>query len=142
MRGDLPVKEDTDVTENDLRGKNLVLFGDPGSNTLIAKALEKMPLRWTATDLAFGNRHFDARDHLPALICPSPYAVESEHYLVLNSGHSFHEKEFASLNYLLFPRLGDWAVWGLKTEKSGNPGWEVMDTGFFDEHWEKPLHPW
>ena len=42
------------------------------------------------------------------LIQPNPLAAGR--YVVLNSGHTFHEKELASLNYLLFPRLGDWAV--------------------------------
>ena len=30
--------------------------------------------------------------------------------IVINSGHTFHEQEFAAFNYLLFPRLGDWAM--------------------------------
>ena len=47
-------------------------------------------------------------DHAPALIHPSPLAAGR--YVVLNSGHTFHERELATLNYLLFPRLGDWAV--------------------------------
>jgi hypothetical protein len=41
MRGDLPVKNDTEVTEADVRDKHLILFGDPGSNSWIAKALSK-----------------------------------------------------------------------------------------------------
>src|SRR5262249_17482896 len=35
--GYLPVKNDTDVTESDIRDANLILFGDPGSNPWIAK---------------------------------------------------------------------------------------------------------
>ena len=34
FRGELPVKDDTDVTEDDVRRCNLILFGDPGSNSL------------------------------------------------------------------------------------------------------------
>ncbi|MDZ4287979.1 MAG: alpha/beta fold hydrolase, partial [Prosthecobacter sp.] len=46
MRGDLPVKNDTEVTEADVRDKHLILFGDPGSNAWIAKALPKLPVTW------------------------------------------------------------------------------------------------
>ena len=30
MRGDLPLKDDTAITDADVRTKNLILFGDPG----------------------------------------------------------------------------------------------------------------
>src|SRR5205807_6992140 len=39
FRGELPVKDDTEVTPQDLQGRNLILFGDPASNGLIAQAL-------------------------------------------------------------------------------------------------------
>ena len=44
---DRPVKDDTEVTEDDVRNKHLILFGDPGSNPWIAKALPQLPLTWT-----------------------------------------------------------------------------------------------
>ncbi len=47
FRGELPVKDDTAVTEDDVRGRNLILFGDPGSNRWIEKVLPRLPLRWT-----------------------------------------------------------------------------------------------
>src|SRR4029079_16790837 len=39
FRGELPIKDDTAVTEEDLRRYNLILFGDPGSNRWISRAL-------------------------------------------------------------------------------------------------------
>jgi len=38
LRGYLPVKDDTDVTEDDVRHANLILFGDPGSNRWISES--------------------------------------------------------------------------------------------------------
>src|SRR5262249_24912568 len=35
LRGELPVKDDTEVTPDDIATKHLILFGDPGSNSLI-----------------------------------------------------------------------------------------------------------
>jgi len=74
------------------------------------------------------------------LIQPNPLA--EGRYIVLNSGHTFHEKELASLNYLLFPRLGDWAVLKVGANNPRNPseplGETVIRAGFFDEHWQFP----
>src|SRR5262249_53453443 len=47
FRGELPVKSDTEVTDEDIRTRNLILFGDPGSNRWIAKAIPHLPLAWT-----------------------------------------------------------------------------------------------
>lgn len=139
MRGDLPVKNDTELTTDDIADKHLILFGDPGSNSWIAKALPNLPLKWTAKQITFGDATYAAEDHAPACICRSPLAANR--YLVLNSGHTFHEKEFAAFNYLLFPRLGDWGVLKISPEASL---WQstmadfpetFVRAGFFDETW-------
>jgi len=104
------VKDDAAVTDEDVRTKNLILFGDPGSNKWIAQALPNLPLTWSQETLQLGGRDYPARDHMPALIAPNPLSEPNGHYVVLNSGHTFHEAELEKLNYLLFPRWGDWAV--------------------------------
>ncbi len=126
FRGRLPVKNDTDVTEDDVRRCNLILFGDPGSNRWIAQVLPHLPLTWTKHELEIDGRKYAAADHVAVLIQPNPLAADR--YVVLNSGHTFGEKELASLNYLLFPRLGDWAVLNI-------PAGEPISAGFFDEQW-------
>ena len=143
MRGDLPVKNDTEVTEADVSGKHLILFGDPGSNSWIAKALPSLPMKWTRESFVIGDEVYPASDHAPAFICASPMA--NDRYIVINSGHTFHEKEFAAFNYLLFPRMGDWGV--LKISP-GAEQWQpsssefpeqVIRAGFFDETWRRPV---
>ena len=140
FRGELPVKDDTAVTDADIRRCNLILFGDPGSNALIARVLPKLPLTWTEKELAFGKTQYPAADHAPVMIQPNPLAAGR--YVVLNSGHTFHEKELASLNYLLFPRLGDWAVLKVGPKAPANPSdpldEQVIRAGFFDERWLLP----
>lgn len=141
MRGDLPVKNDTEVTETDVRDKNLILFGDPGSNPWIARALPQLPLIWSRDEVHLGGRAHSSKHHVPVLICDSPLA--SDRYLVINSGHTFHENEFAAFNYLLFPRLGDWAVIRIKP---GETTWqatserfseEAVNAGYYDEDWSR-----
>jgi hypothetical protein len=140
FRGELPVKNDTDVTEEDVRRCNLILFGDPGSNPWIQKVLPELPIRWTRSELQVGVAKYDAGQHVPVLSHPNPLATNR--YVVLNSGHTFHEKELASLNYLLFPRLADWAVLKVGGKVPEDPSLPVDETvlgaGYFDDNWRVP----
>lgn len=118
LRGKLP-------TGNPTQGANLVLFGDPSSNPHIKQLLSSMPITWTREELVVNGVRYDAATHLPVLIYPlSPSAG----YVVLNSGHTFGEREFQGSNAQLYPRLGDWAV----RKVSG----EVVAAGLFDENWQ------
>jgi hypothetical protein len=143
FRGELPVKDDVDVTAADVASRHLILFGDPGSNPWIAKVLPSLPMKWTQDSLQIGGLDVSAAEHVPALIAPNPLPNAGEHYVVLNSGHTFREAELNKLNYLLFPRWGDWAC--LKLDSSRPPGdaWEdnVVRAGFFDENWRLPKNP-
>jgi dienelactone hydrolase len=115
---------------------NLVLFGDPESNPLIAEVLPKLPITWTKEKLIVNGVEYDSKTHIPVMIYPNP--LRPYHYVVLNSGHTFHEADFKGTNALLYPRLGDWAV--LKptpTEKDPAPC-EVVAAGLFDENWQFP----
>jgi len=126
FRGELPVKDDTQVTEDDVRRCHLVLFGDPGSNPWIRKALPRLPLSWTREELRLRGKTYSAADHAPALI--SAGALAEDRYVVLNSGHTFHPPEL-KINYLFFPRLGDWGVIQVVDDA-------VVDAGLLDEHWK------
>src|SRR6266550_2729462 len=46
FRGHPFVKDDKDVTADDLAKYHVVLFGDPGSNRVIQKWVGKLPVRW------------------------------------------------------------------------------------------------
>jgi hypothetical protein len=139
--GDLPVKDDTAVTAEDCRRCNLILFGDPGSNSWIRKALPSLPFRWSRDAIEIGVNRYAASDIVPACIAPSPFTGKggTARYIVLNSGHTFHESELGRLNYLLFPRLGDWAVFAVKEAQPTDPSApleeQMLETGLWDERW-------
>jgi hypothetical protein len=119
------------------RTRILLNFGDPGSNRYIAKVLPHLPLKWSKETLRFRNRNYSASDHVPALIVPNPLSGAERHYVVLNSGHTFRESELGKLNYLLFPRWGDWAVLKIDPSHTGSNSLEekVLQAGYFDEQW-------
>lgn len=113
MRGDVRIKSDDSVTPGDIAKHHLILFGDASTNALIARISARLP------EVPAGG--------LPVLVYPNP--LNPKRYVVLNSGHTFGEREFRGTNALLFPRAGDWAV-------VGNDG-AIRNSGFFDEHWER-----
>ena len=139
FRGQLPAKNDVDCTPEDLHAKNLILFGDPGSNSLIARVLPRLPIQWTADSLKMDGRSYPSATHLPAMIYPSP--LSPGNYVVLNSGHTFHEADFKSTNRMLYPRLGDFAVLQVSPGETDPASAKVITAGLFDESWNWPAKP-
>jgi hypothetical protein len=144
-RGFLPVKDDIDITLQDQQRYHLVLFGDPGSNKLIAQFMDSLNkaqersgtlpvIGWTEEELTLGTHRFSAQDHAPALIYPNPDAPDR--YIVLNprlsqapmsrrrpGGPSEQET-----------MIGDFAV--LSLSKQTEEAEKVAFGGFFNEEWE------
>lgn len=135
LRGQLPVKDDLDVTNEDIATKHLILFGDPSSNALIAQVLEGLPLRWSKDMVDCAGAEYAGDTHVPVMIQPNP--LNASRYVVLNSGHTFHAADFQGTNALLYPRLGDWAVLNVTSAK-GNLVVDVRAAGLFDEYWKLP----
>jgi len=129
FRGDVRVIDDRDVTEGDISARNLILFGDPGSNSFLARIIGKLPLRWTSDTVSLGGKKFAAAESVPALIYPNP--LNPSRYIVINSGHTFHEADLKGTNALLYPRLGDYAV--IRASDGA-----VMTAGLFDDQWQLP----
>ena len=128
FRGHPFVKDDRDVTAADIANYQLVLFGDPGSNSIMAKVAGKLPLTWTKQTVTLGGKSYDAAGNFPALAYPNP--LNPKKYVVLNTGLTIAEREYNG-DYGM-PLWGDYAV--VKV----NPGAEVGDlqtAGLFDNNW-------
>ena len=135
FRGDVRVKDDTALTAEDVAASNLILWGDPSSNTVLAKLLARLPLQWTRDKLTFAGQTYDAKEHAPVLIYPNP--ANPSRYIVLNSGPTFREEALLN-NAQQVAKLPDWAIINLNTPPDArNPG-EVVTAGFFDEQWKAP----
>jgi hypothetical protein len=135
FRGTVREKDPKAVTEEDYRGRNLILFGTPETNPLIAKVLQKLPIRWTRDELEVNGVKYDAKTHVPVLIYPNPLWWQTG-YVVINSGHTFREADLKGTNALLYPRLGDWAVLKPMPTKDDPAAYEVVAAGLFDEYWQ------
>lgn len=134
FRGDAVVIDDVDVTDQMIQSDtNLVLWGDRSSNKVLAKIVDKLPIKWTKDSLSVGKQTWSAAEHAPVLIYPNP--LNPNRYIVLNS--SFTYRDYAYLNNARqVPMLPDWAVIDLKTPP-GNvwPG-KVVAADFFNEKWQ------
>lgn len=130
LRGDVRIKTDHAVAESDIRDHHLVLFGDPASNALLRRIASRLPVSWDEDSIRLNGRRYRSDAHLLVMIYPNP--LNRDKYVVLNSGHTFGEKEFGGTNALLFPRLGDYAVLTLDGQ--------VAEAGFFDDNWNLPAN--
>jgi hypothetical protein len=139
FRGDARVKDDTQVTDEDIATSNLVLWGDPSSNAVMAKIADTLPIRWTAGELKAGDRVFPAANHALVAIYPNPLTPEK--YVVLNSGFTFREYDQLN-NARQTPKLPDWAVIDLDTPPNSRHPGNIAAADFFGEQWElKPATP-
>jgi len=133
FRGDAQVKDDADVTDEDMKTHHLILWGEPSSNRLLARVAPKLPIRWDEKEVRVGKENFGAGHHVPILIYPNP--LQPERYVVVNSGFTFREYDYLN-NARQVPKLPDYAV--VDTRVAPNPRFpgEIVTAGFFDERWE------
>ena len=132
FRGEPIVKNDDQISAEDIASSNLALFGDPSSNAVYKRIADRLPIRWRADSVVVGGDKFDA-NHAPVFIFPNP--LNPKKYVVINSGFTFHDQ---SNNDMQSPKLPDWAV--VDMTKPGNnykylPLF-VESQGFFDESWK------
>jgi hypothetical protein len=140
FRGTARVKLDRDVTEQDIASANLVLWGDPGSNQLLARIADKLPIRWRekaltvpGTVVSPREREFDGRSHALVAIYPNP--LNPRRYVVLNSGFTFRDYAYLN-NARQVPMLPDWAIVDLTTPPGTVWPGKIAAADFFGEDWK------
>ena len=149
FRGEVPIKNDVDVTEDDIDNCNLILWGDAQSNKLIPRIEKKLPIEWRGRldshptrpdahvingyDLVMGDTFVDARTHIPIMIYPNP--LNKSQYIVLNSGVTYREYD-ALNNARQTPKLPDYAIVDITTPPNSRSPGKIVRAGFFDENWQ------
>jgi pimeloyl-ACP methyl ester carboxylesterase len=132
FRGDARVKDDQAVTEEDIAGANLVLWGTPQGNSVLAKIADRLPVAWRATEIAAGDRRYPAAHHALALVAPNP--LNPDRYVVLNSGFTYREYDYLN-NARQVPKLPDWAIIDVRTPANSRQPGRIVAANFFDEQW-------
>ena len=132
FRGDAQVKDDTAITDADIASSNLILWGDAGSNKVLARIADKLPVKWSGGEVVAGRKKWSAATHAPVLIYPNP--LNPAKYIVVNSGFTFREFDYLN-NARQIPKLPDWAIVDTTTPPDGRFPGKIADAGFFSEAW-------
>jgi len=133
FRGEARVENDTEVSDSEIATNNLVLWGDPQSNKLMAKIATQLPIHWDAQGIHAPQANYPADKFAPLLIYPNP--LNPKHYVVINSGFTFREFDYVN-NARQTPKLPDWAIVDLSIPVSAQRPGGIADAGFFDEEWK------
>jgi dienelactone hydrolase len=132
-RGDARVVKDEDLSDELIAANNLVLWGDPKSNKVLAKILGRLPLQWDDQQISVGTKTFASDHHVPVLIFPNP--LNPDRYVVLNSGFTFREYDYLN-NARQVSKLPDYAVIDVDSPVTSRYPGAVAEAGFFGEKWE------
>lgn len=132
MRGQVRIKKDTELTDDDIAKSHLIIWGDAQSNKVLGKIMDKLPITWSAKEVKIGSKTFSAETHVPVLIYPNP--LNPARYVVLNSSFTFAYAGMSN-NCNQYPRLPDWAVLDMSVAKEKRHPGGVTYAGFFDEQW-------
>jgi pimeloyl-ACP methyl ester carboxylesterase len=133
FRGEARVKTDDAITDADIAANNLVLWGDPSSNQVLAKIADKLPINWDSDNVRVGDKTYGSAQHVPLLIYPNP--LNPKKYVVLNSGFTYREYDYLN-NARQVSKLPDYAVVDIKIPVSSRSPGGIVAAGFFGEKWE------
>ncbi len=133
FRGEARITTDDKLTDAEIAANNIVLWGDIRSNRILARIIDKLPVKWNEQGAVFGNKTFAADNHVVLMIFPNP--LNPDRYVVLNSGITF--REFHHLNNARqVAVLPDYAVVDVNEPPSPRTPGRVVEAGFFNDSWE------
>ena len=129
FRGSCRVKNDSQLSNQDVMDHNLILWGTPSSNSVLKRILDQLP----PALMAYFDKDPASNTQIPVFIYPNP--LNPERYIVLNSGFTYREYDYLN-NARQVPKLPDWAIVDVSFPiTSRHPG-KILDGGFFDEQWK------
>lgn len=115
---DWPVKSDAELSEEELHSTNLVLFGTPANNRVLARLADGFPIEICADSIQLGRRRWRGGRAALNMVCRNPLAPEN--WIMINS--AFSEAGYLNLDreiphgapdYLIFNAKGRLARAGL-----------------------------
>ena len=133
FRGNAILMDDEEVQHPDAMKANLILWGDPHSNSYIAKIADKLPVQWNEKGIRLKDKSWPSDKFVPVLVCPNPFNLKK--YIVLNSGFTFSEFGHMS-NSMQNAKLPDYAVLDMSVPITERFPKGVAHAGFFGERWE------
>ncbi len=118
------VKMDWEVTEQDIADSNLICYGGPDSNRLVARVNRHLPVRLEPGAVVFGDERFEGRDVGLKVCYPNP--LNPTRYVCIFAGVTWEG------TYDINGRFGNWFDWGVFDDRN----W--FDFAVFDSHTQSP----
>ena len=129
--GIVRIKQDAEVTREDIALNNLILFGDAATNRLIAEINDDLPIRFNgAGQIVAGGRAIVGDDAGMALIAPNP--LNRQRYVVIVGGTT--PRSFETAARLRFAELPDYVLFDRHTLAGKEV--DFLGGGFFDKFWK------
>lgn len=133
FRGQVREIRDQDLDPETIKNCNLIIFGDPQANLVLAKIASQLPLKWTRESLQIRGQNYPVDSSAATMIYPNP--LNPERYIVLNSGFTYRQYAYLN-NARQVPHLPDWAVLDVSQGSSARQPGIIQAAGFFDETWK------
>ncbi len=119
----LPYALDTELSDEEIRTNNLLLFGTPATHRLVKRFEDSLPLEFGSESVKLGGKTFQGDQVTVFAIFPHPQ--NNGRYVAVHGGVTPDATTFGShLNVLLLP---DYIVYD---------GPKVLDWGFFNNQWK------
>jgi predicted esterase len=134
-----PIVDDTEVTEEMIGDHSLVLVGPPGSNALVRRWQDRLPIRIDADAVQVGSRCYSGLEVGTVFVAPSPEAPDRSVLVIAGPSppgtwRSMFLPDILP-DYVVFderiaPARGEWAA--------GGTGAEYLEAGLFGMDWSVP----
>jgi hypothetical protein len=140
-RVDQSVVADSEVTDALMRSHHLVLYGTPGSNTVLSRIEAQLPIRATADGILLGARLFSAPGVGAKFVYPNPLAPNR--YVIVATAPT---TEAVGGGQNLPDFLPDYVVYDARTTHERqrllfSDAQPPLAHGYFDAHWQlDPTH--
>lgn len=133
--GNAQIRRDTEVTEADVRAKNLILYGGPASNAITARIAAQLPIRLERGTVRVGPRAYSGPDLGLRMVYPNP--LNPERYVLVNAGSTPQVTDWLrNVGDPLYDPLPDYVVFRRSDLERHRD--DVLEAGFFDRDWAVP----
>ena len=124
---EIPIKADSEVTADDMKAYNLILFGTDRTNSQVSRMVESMPVSFTEGAIEFAGKRYKG-DVAMRMIYPNPLAPD-RYVLLCSSLADTGMGRFAQGRRMPDYRLVESASGGPRDRK-------VLVEGIFDDTWQ------
>jgi dienelactone hydrolase len=127
--GIVQIKQDMEVTRDDIASRNLILFGNARTNRLIAQINDELPIKFNVAGLVVGEHAITGEDL--GLIMAVPNPLNAKRYVVIVGGTT--PQSFETAGRLPLTDLPDYVIFDRQTLAGKDVNY--VGGGFFDKFW-------